>query len=652
MNRTIPLRSLILDSLLLFAFFSALTGFIETTYTVGLLGTDIPPEALFVLFLLSPLLLLVFPRILDSRGFALATGSLGLLFWAASLPFGSRWGMLAGGLSCAFFLPFLAARTRQARRGPLELAGSLAVSVLLSVLLRSLGSGNLFLGRGLPLALAVACAGIGLVLLVLSAGGEPGGDRRPNAGTAGPGRVLGLTLGLFSSVILVYFVFASPVVIARWAEVDLLVVIGVEAVALLAFLGLPGFRARMTPGILLIWNLLFLAALAFTVHARQPAFSAAAVYPLDAPAPGPLAGISLWVTIVLHPVIYADFALFAGSLHEEHPSPRALAAGFSVGALFLLLMCFAQILTTVYDYVPVIGPWFRNGYWLVLSVPGIVATLSVLLLRSDAYATPEATRLHPAWLAGAGVLALGAILASGLTGAHPAAAAAKDTLRVMTYNIQQGCGKTGEPGIDAQMRAIRRMQPDVLGLEETDTARIAGGNSDLVRWFADGLDMHAYYGPSPASGTFGVALLSRYPIEDPRTFFMASRGEQTAAIDAWITVGDRRFHVLVTHLDNDGALVQQRAVLDRARGGMGGGSTAIVMGDFNFSPSTEQYRVTTSVLQDSWLRAAKRTVEPGAPDPSERIDHIFISPNARALHAEYLPEGPSDHPAMFAEIGW
>ncbi len=223
----------------------------------------------------------------------------------------------------------------------------------------------------------------------------------------------------------------------------------------------------------------------------------------------------------------------------------------------------------------------------------------------------------------------------------------------MSYNIQQGYGKTGEKSFDAQLAAIRRMDPDVVGLAESDTARIAGGNADVVRYFADRLGMYSYYGPTPISGTFGVALLSRYPIARARTFFMPSRGEQTAAIDAGIVVSGKRVELLVTHLDNDGAMPQQRLVVARAVAALRDAAPAAVsvaMGDFNFDSSTAQYRLTTSMLEDAWTGAGQKVVEPGASDPAGRIDHIFVSPGTRVLTGRYLPEGPSDHPAIFAEI--
>lgn len=181
---------------------------------------------------------------------------------------------------------------------------------------------------------------------------------------------------------------------------------------------------------------------------------------------------------------------------------------------------------------------------------------------------------------------------------------------------------------------------------------MAGRNSDIVRYFSDGLGMYSYYGPTPISGTFGVALLSRYPIRNARTFFMPSRGEQTACIEADLVVGNATVRVLVTHLDNDGALPRQRLVLDRATSAAAGGALTIAMGDFNFDPASELYRQTTEVLDDSWLTAQERIVDPGASGPAGKIDHIFVSRNTRVLTARYIPEGPSDHPGMVAALTW
>jgi endonuclease/exonuclease/phosphatase family metal-dependent hydrolase len=664
MHMSNPLRSfaarLFLESILMLAFFSTLTSFVEATYVFGLLGSDIPPEIVYVLFLLSPFILIVFPRLMN-RTFTLLSGGLAILCWAVSLPLNTRWRMLVAGVGCGLFLLFFASRLYKSGRGMVELGGGLGFGVLLSILLRSLHSGNMLLSTGYSLVIGVVLAGIALVLLMANWREKAGGPAVPAVST-GPARKGGflrsqcLSLGLTSALILLYFGFTSPAVIARWGEVSYPLVTAVEVGAVAVFLGLwvlaPGFRARLTTPLLFGWNLLFVMALGGTLLSRQLHFPAATIYPLYADASGPFSTALFWAMLVLHPVIYADFCFLAGALQAGKASPRRFAAGFAVGAFFLLLGIFAQIFTTVYDYIPVIGPWFRDRFWIVVCVPGLVLTLSALLRGRRVSEEPRAPRMSPAWLGMPAVIAAVAVLFAVIGGARPAAGQPESGLRILTYNIQQGYGKDGEKSYDRQLEVIRRLAPDVLGLQETDTARIAGGNSDVVRYLADSLNMYSYYGPAPESGTFGIALLSRYPIESPRTFFMPSRGEQTAAIEAGITVGGRLFRVYVTHLDNDGALAQQRVILDRAADGSSGPGTTIIMGDFNFKTSTEQYRVTTALLDDAWTNAFMQTVEGGAPDPAGRIDHIFLTRGTRVAHGTYIPKGPSDHPAMFAEIGF
>jgi hypothetical protein len=64
------------------------------------------------------------------------------------------------------------------------------------------------------------------------------------------------------------------------------------------------------------------------------------------------------------------------------------------------------------------------------------------------------------------------------------------------------------------------------------------------------LKLYSYYGPKTLTGTFGLALLSKYPILNPKTFYMESEGEQTATIWAQIFVGSTIFNIFVTHLGN------------------------------------------------------------------------------------------------------
>ena len=163
----------------------------------------------------------------------------------------------------------------------------------------------------------------------------------------------------------------------------------------------------------------------------------------------------------------------------------------------------------------------------------------------------------------------------------------------MTYNIQQGFDAEGNKNLEGQLAVIRTVNPDILGLQESDTARVANGNVDAVRYFADNLNMYSYYGPTTTTGTFGIALLSKYPIQNPTTFFMYSTGEQTATIHAEISKGGKTYQVFVTHLGNDGPMFQVEDLLTRIQGsGIMSSSWAISTLD----PTTDQYALMTQTL--------------------------------------------------------
>jgi endonuclease/exonuclease/phosphatase family metal-dependent hydrolase len=652
-------RRRILDTALAFIFLSLVTGFIEAIYAVGLLGVEIPPEALFALCFLSPLVLIAFPRLMDAPALVLLAGVFAVAAWAIGLPLGPRGRMAADGAGLGLFLLFIAANSRRTRRDPEEWGMSLCLAVLLSAALRALRSGNLVFERGPLLPIGILIAAAALSLLVLE-GFRPGRaeDYPFAAGKGSPWRVIAASLGLSSAFALAYLCFSSPAALSRWGEASYPVVLLAELGAILHFLALPAFRKPIGKWILLGWNAAFAIALFLAFFPRQPAFGSAAAFPLWAPGPKPWADVAFWAMLVLHPVAYADISLLLGAVREEGPSPRMSALSVLSGSLWLLVLILSQILTTIYDYVPAIGPLFRNASAAVMALPAAVLALSVLLLVAIPKRGRPSSRMVPAslpdskavWLAGAVGIAALALAAAGIIGAKPAVPGRKASLRVLSYNVQQGYGKDGRRRMDEQIELIRKMRPDVIGLGETDSARAANGNSDLVRYFADRLGMHSYYGPSPESGTFGIAMLSRFPIGEPRVFYMASSGEQTATIEALLRAGGKDFRVFVTHLGNDGDMVQQLAILDRIEADASDNEFAVLMGDFNFDPRSEQYRATDATLDDAFALSEGHVVEPGAPPMGKRVDHIFVRPGARVIESALLGAGASDHPAVFAEI--
>jgi endonuclease/exonuclease/phosphatase family metal-dependent hydrolase len=472
---------------------------------------------------------------------------------------------------------------------------------------------------------------------------------------ARPWKVIGLSLGLTAAFILLYFAFTSPAVIARWTGASYLLIL---VILLLAFSGSvillawrPFLFASLKPGVLLAWNGLFVLCLMLTILAHQVNFpSTPAGYPL-APSTPPWQDIPLVMMLLLAPIILVDVTLISREIIAEKPSIRLMGGSFALGSLFLLVMIFAQVFTTVYDYIPVVGPPFRDNFWLVFLVGGLVLALPTLLVRKTTNGQAEDVEQGDIALlvtACQALIAFIAITGALLTTARPSAPSESDTtsLEVITYNIQQGYSQDGQSNIDEQLALLGLTDPDLIGLQENDTARIANGNNDLVRYFADRLNMHSYYGPSTVAGTFGIALLSRYPIQNPHTYYMYSVGEQTAVIEAQIVIRGKIYNVYVTHLGNGGPMVQQEEVLQLVQGK----ENVLLMGDFNFRPDTAQYRMTTAIYDEAWLLRwplAESTYDFNA---SDRIDYFFVSPGMQISESYYITGPQSDHPALFIEI--
>ncbi len=649
------------------SFLQLLTEFVSAIYAFGLLELSLTAEVLSVLLLLSPLILLAFKRP-PNRLLLILIGEAALLC-RALLPLMSTRGVMfaAGvgtGLSMIFFPGMLAAACGTSRPGLSRTLGlGLALSVTSSIFLRALGSGvDASLEPPLSILGWLLSSAAGAALLVVSRLWISQTRLRPRVqhlaarngswfalAPAGVG-----TMSIFGSL---YFVIAAPNVIARWtatsyAAVVTLLLLGLTLLAI-AFAGNRPLLAGFRQGAVLIWAGSYALVMVVTIAGNQVAFPEdPAAYPFFPPPASDVLRIPLVLMLMLTPVLFISFMLLLRSIIRRSPTPRQLAIGFGAGGGVLLLLIFAHIFTTVYDYIPIVGPFFRDRFWLVhlLLMMGVLLPLtSVKEADFRALQASVGAGTRNAFLICMVAFSAASISAIFLREATPPAAGpAPQSLRLVTYNIQQGYDAAGQRNFSGQLALLRRLDPDLIGLQESDTNRISVANADVVRYLADELDMYSYYGPKTVNGTFGIALLSRLPVKVARTFYMYSEGEQTASIEAYVEVAGGDLQILVTHLGNGGPLVQQQAVLSR----IDPGARTVLMGDFNFRPGTEQYKLTATKVLDAWRLKWPRGMDDQNFQPDERIDHIFVSSGTVVDEIRFITEPQSDHPALVADLHW
>ena len=646
---------------ILFLFTIQLAGtLVESIYLLDLLHSTLDSKVLGVLFFFTPLLLLPFynkfPR-------AILWITFGLLFLARGflpyLPVAERMLVSGIGVFAVFSLIFLLLRAlpdgEDRRQVGLWGAAGLGLAISLSVLLRTIY-------HGVEYSLAPAGAWVGWLLGLLLGINlfviKPGiAITKPKNKPAGRASAI---LGLFMVLTLMWFSFSAPAVIARWTQGNYTLI--VSAVSLLSTgwvlltLLVPGWPKRITRRILLHWNLLFTIALTAALWTQQVALP---LSPESAPTviggPNALQLVLLGLTLLLFPVLFVDMQVFLNRFNENGPSPRELAPGLLLGTFLLVLLVFANIFTNVWGYVP-LGSFFRGKFWLSYFIlAGLISLCAWLSGRRKTTPMPHPAPLfHWGWGVGMAALCLVTILFALPVKPVPQPEGERDAIKVMTDNIQQANDVDGEKSLDRQLALMREVSPDILALQETDSARISMNNNDYVRFYADQLGYHSYFGPTPVNGTFGTSILSKVPLENMRTAYIYSDKDENALAEAEVTISGRTFTIYNVHPDGS-PLVDMafaRTLIERSKDK----PYVIALGDYNLRDYEEAYQLIDSVYTNVWTSVYPSKISTDGTDMSgeNRIDHIFISSDLQARNPVYVltPDSATDHAVHWTELTW
>ncbi|MGA1821289.1 MAG: endonuclease/exonuclease/phosphatase family protein [Thermoplasmatota archaeon] len=157
------------------------------------------------------------------------------------------------------------------------------------------------------------------------------------------------------------------------------------------------------------------------------------------------------------------------------------------------------------------------------------------------------------------------------------------TIRVMTYNIHQGFNNDGRADLLPQYEIIKRIDPDIIFLQESEGLRVNTGVTDPVYYLANRLNMYYHRGPRTGEGIHGVALLSRFPLSRVRIHFLDSEEDQRVAVSCRADLGEEHVNLVSVHIGlSDRDREVQISELAGIVGKMDG--EVIVGGDFNSGP--------------------------------------------------------------------
>jgi endonuclease/exonuclease/phosphatase family metal-dependent hydrolase len=236
------------------------------------------------------------------------------------------------------------------------------------------------------------------------------------------------------------------------------------------------------------------------------------------------------------------------------------------------------------------------------------------------------------------------------------------SIRILTYNVHSciGTDRKIDPGRIAAV--IGEARADIVALQEIDVRRRRTGGIDQASMIASLLKMEAHFNPAMtiAEEQYGDALITDLPTGAIKTGPLPSLGEPRGALSVEVIVGNRKLHIVNTHLGLRGRdrIQQMTALMGPAwlqRDGKDLVST-VLCGDFNAIPASATYRLVTRTLKDVQLSGNRQSARPTFPSryPLIRLDHIFVSADLTVIDAAVprnrLTSLASDHLPLVAEI--
>lgn len=230
------------------------------------------------------------------------------------------------------------------------------------------------------------------------------------------------------------------------------------------------------------------------------------------------------------------------------------------------------------------------------------------------------------------------------------------TIKIATLNIWQEQGPWQER-LDLTCRQLARLGPQVICLQEV--REVDGKIPNQARTIArrlDGMNWTFEVAQDWGGGDEGLAILSSYPVLDRVTCELpyTEGRSRRVCLGVLLEAPEGRFWAFTTHLAwrlADGALREQQVLaVDRLIQARDPGEVALLTGDFNAIPDSDEMRylrgLTTLDGGRTFYQDAFASCNPGVPghtwvsenpytqmmgwiELDRRLDYIYMTPRSR-----------------------
>ncbi|XXF77348.1 endonuclease/exonuclease/phosphatase family protein [Myxococcaceae bacterium GXIMD 01537] len=228
-------------------------------------------------------------------------------------------------------------------------------------------------------------------------------------------------------------------------------------------------------------------------------------------------------------------------------------------------------------------------------------------------------------------------------------------VRVMTFNIQSAAR-----GLEGVAEAIRAAAPDIVALQEVDVGSRRAQGLDQVAELAarTGLTYHAHFRTTQLhGGAYGVALLSRFPIEgsEQHDLPVPDGSEPRTLAHGVLRVGGREVSVYATHLSRRPFNARTRMLQSVAILGVlaKDARPKLLLGDLNDDPDSRPVRLLRRELMDVFATTGQGpagTYPLPLFLPTLRIDYVLADGAFAPRGSQVLRVGASDHFPVVADL--
>lgn len=224
------------------------------------------------------------------------------------------------------------------------------------------------------------------------------------------------------------------------------------------------------------------------------------------------------------------------------------------------------------------------------------------------------------------------------------------TLRVLTYNIHHAQGTDGKFDYARIAKIIKDLKPDIVALQEVDRNTDRASGIDQAKKLGELTGMQHAFGTAMhfSGGQYGEAILSRFPLEDVKSYRLPFRTEQEPrcalatrilpdnGIPELIFVGTHLCHQSRENRTEQAQRINHLFASDKSS------IPVVLAGDLNARPGSEPMKL----LKEHWVDAIA---------PQSRIDYILLRSEDpwKVLEVKIVDDlVASDHRPVLAVLQW